>query len=221
MPDPTGPSQEQQAVSLVGAQPVMPLRVRLRRLASRIRRFPERALHPLRRRKARQIITTGSTPTSILVLCYGNVCRSPYAAHAIVRALPEPFRGGVSVTSAGFVGPGRGSPADAVAVARRLGIDLTEHRSQVITPDSIAAADLVLVMDGSQQTAVRRRFSKLAQQVLVLGDFDPQPIEKRAIRDPWNQPVEVFDNSYRRIDRCVAEFVAALTGGEESRPSPR
>jgi protein-tyrosine phosphatase len=215
MQTPIGPSPDQPAHSLVGPSRAISLQTRAQRLASLIRRFPERALHPLRRGKVRRLLAISPFPRSILVVCYGNVCRSPYAASALMRALPEQFRE-VQVTSAGFVGPGRSSPTDAISVAAEMGIDLTPHRSQVLTPGGIDAAQLILVMDANQQTAVRRRFGKPPERVLILGDFDPEPIEKRAIRDPWNQSVEVFEDSYRRIDRCVAELVSALIGSDPS-----
>jgi protein-tyrosine-phosphatase len=68
-------------------------------------------------------------------------------------------------------------------------------------------------MDGDQQRAICRGFGKDRRDVLVLGDLDPLPIDRRAIRDPLNQPRAVFDASYDRIDRCLRELVAALASG--------
>jgi hypothetical protein len=41
---------------------------------------------------------------------------------------------------------------------------------------------------------------------MVLGDFDPAPVEARTIRDPVDQRRDVFDQVYERIARCVREF---------------
>jgi len=49
------------------------------------------------------------------------------------------------------------------------------------------------------------------RDVVILGDFDPGRIETREIRDPVEQPKEVFELSYARIDRCIGEFVRAVS----------
>jgi hypothetical protein len=51
--------------------------------------------------------------------------------------------------------------------------------------------------------------------VLVLGDLDPEPIETRVIRDPVEQPKEVFELSYSRIERCVEELARAVAVSAE------
>lgn len=145
-------------------------------------------------------------PQSVLVVCHGNICRSPYAAALLRRSLPSQIR----VGSAGFVGPGRSCPVVAVEVAAARGLDLSGHRSQVLTPPEVFAADLILVMDTTQHWAMRALFGRGGDDVLLLGDLDPGAIETREIRDPWEQPREVFELSYNRIDRCVAELVRAL-----------
>ncbi|MFW6193280.1 MAG: hypothetical protein ACOC83_07315, partial [Gemmatimonadota bacterium] len=108
-----------------------------RRLAERVRGgarwvrwLPDRVLHPLRRRRARREVRTSAFAGPVLFVCQGNICRSPYAAGAFLRALPDGWRTRVAVSSAGFVGPGRGSPTTALRVASRRGVDLTAHRSR-------------------------------------------------------------------------------------------
>jgi hypothetical protein len=61
----------------------------------------------------------------------------------------------------------------------------------------------------SHARRLRRQFRRRAG-VLLLGDLDPGPIRTRAIRDPVEQPVQVFREVYARIDRCLEELVRAL-----------
>jgi len=112
--------------------------------------------------------------------------------------------------SAGFVGPNRPCPPEAMTAAARRGVDLSAHRSQLLTADIVCAADLIVVMDPTQGRVVCQRFGRLPRDILVLGDLDPCRIATRAIRDPVDQSVEVFEESYRRIERCVAELVRGL-----------
>lgn len=171
-----------------------------------LRRLPERLLHPVRRRAARARAARRGPPRLVLVVCHGNICRSPFAAALLRRLLP----GAIGVGSAGFIGPDRSPPAEATAAAARRGVDLAAHRSRLLTPALVRAADLILVMDPAQRDAVCARFGRRPRDVLVLGDFDPEPIAARAVHDPVDQALEVFEESYARIERCVQALALTL-----------
>ncbi len=168
-----------------------------------VRRFADRMMHPLRRRRAAARLRAGRHPQSVLFLCYGNICRSPYAAAALEATLPTELQRRVHVSSAGYFGPDRTSPPEAVRAAADRGVDLTRHRSRVVTSELLAPAELVVVMDPGQAVELRRRFGGRVERVLVLGDLDPEAIETRHIQDPLNQRQSVFQATYARIDRCV------------------
>jgi len=174
----------------------------------RVRRTPERILHQLRRRQALGALRRRRRPARLLAVCHGNICRSPFAAALLGHAL-APFA--IEVESAGFIGPNRHAPREAVTAAARRGVDLSEHRSRLLTADLVGAADLIMVMDPTQQRIVCERFGRWPRDVVVLGDLDPAPVEGRTIRDPINQTVEVFDQSYARIERCVRALAGALS----------
>ena len=178
-----------------------------RRMARRVGRIPQRLLHPLRRRAAAALLRSGRAPGVVLVVCHGNICRSPYAAGALRRRLPAAFAAAVRVDSAGFVGPHRGAPPEAIQVAAGRGVDLSGHRSKLLTPQMVAGADLIVVMEARQATTIAGFYRRARRDILVLGDLDPWPIETRTIRDPFEQPAEVFEASYARIDRCLDELV--------------
>jgi len=176
-------------------------------LLSRVRRTPERWLHPLRRRKAFEILRARPRPKILLVMCHGNICRSPIAA-ALLRRELAPL--GITVESAGFIGFNRPAPAEAVTAAERHSVDLSTHRSRLVTTALIRAADLVVVMDPRQRRLVCERFGRSPSDVMVLGDFDSARVDARTIRDPVDQSRVVFEQVYERIARCVREFVTVL-----------
>jgi len=177
-------------------------------LLKRLRRVPSRVLQRLRRQQAIKALRARRLPASVLVICHGNLCRSPFAAALLRRVVP---RRGVRVDSAGFVGPGRPSPPHAVAAAGPYGVDLSTHRSELLTPHRVRAADVIVVMDPAQRREICDRFGRARRDVLVLGDFDPEPAETRRIRDPVEQPLVVFEESYARIERCVRELARAIS----------
>jgi len=176
-------------------------------LLLRVRRTPERLLHPLRRRKALEALRGRPRPATLLVVCHGNICRSPMAAALLVRELAPH---GIDVQSAGFVGFNRPPPVEALLAARRHGVDLTGHQSRLVTADLARAADLIVVMDSTQRRVVCERFGRRPSDVIILGDVDPGLGETRTIRDPVDQDQEVFNRVYERISRCVRELASAL-----------
>lgn len=169
----------------------------------------ERLLHGHRRRRAGRRLAR-LRPRSVLVVCRGNLCRSPYAARRLEALLPPGLRQGIRVASAGFLAPGHHPPAPAVSASRHLGIDLAGHRSTQLTPELIQDADLVLVMEPEQQRAICSVQRRPPASTMLLGDFDPEPRSPRVIADPYGQAVEPLLECYRRIDRCVAEVAGIL-----------
>ena len=167
------------------------------------RHTPDRLLHPWRRRALLRRLRSRGGAASVLFVCHGNICRSPYAATAMLLHLPKPFRGVIATDSAGFIGPDRPSPPEAIEVAATRGVDLARHRSKMLTSAIVAKADLICVMDQRQRRAVCIQYGRSSQGVILLGDLDPLPIETRAIQDPNEQPAAVFRSTYDRIDRCV------------------
>lgn len=184
-----------------------------RRLVQAIRRVPDRLLHRSRHRDVHRTISSRPRPRRVLVVCYGNICRSPFAALRL-QQLVAPL--GVAVESAGFVGEGRPSPAEGIEAARHFRVELTAHRARVITAQLALGSDLIVVMDARQAAAIRSILTTGAP-VVVLGDCDPQFADTRAIADPVAQPVEVFLASYTRIDRCVRQLATMLRRGAASR----
>lgn len=189
---------------------------------SSIRHKPDRWLHRARHRRAVLAVAgrVQHPEARVLVVCYGNICRSPYAAAVIRRALAPR---GVPVDSAGIIGAGRRIPAHAHATALKRGADLSAHRSQLLTPALVRAASLIIVMDTAQRDHVLRSYVCDPSAIVLLGDLDPEPIEKRAIRDPYDQSLEVFEEVFARIDRCgavIAGCAGAGAAGDTGAPEP-
>ena len=170
-------------------------------------------LHPLRRRAAIRRLERLDGVTSILFVCHGNICRSPYAAGALRRDLPENTRLGVRIECAGFAGPGRLSPGAAVTTAAKRGVDLAGHRSQVVDRELVRAADLVVVMDANQRRAITQRFEAARQRVMILADLLPGFYDGRQIPDPIDEPLQAYERAYSLIDQSVATLGSVLIRG--------
>lgn len=201
-----------------GARPSAPVttpRARESTWVRELRHLPDYLLHN-RRRQAARLQLRNLKPRSILFVCHGNICRSPFAAAVFTRESAAVGSNRINVASAGFMGPERASPMKALAAGRRRGVDISAHRSSILAEDSLRSADLVVVMSVEQAHAVRARLGARSPRLLVLGDLDPSPITRRTIADPWGGSDFAFDASYERIDRCVRELVRIIQQAEES-----
>jgi protein-tyrosine phosphatase len=103
---------------------------------------------------------------TVLVVCIGNICRSPMAEALLALALP-----GMTIQSAGL-GAVIGAPADPISIAlmAEAGLDISTHRGQQISTPLVMNAELVLVMDRQQQQEVHRRYPTSAGKVFCLGE---------------------------------------------------
>jgi protein-tyrosine phosphatase len=169
------------------------------------RNLPDRMLHRRRHREVRERLSRMQSPREILVVCYGNVCRSPYLQAVLQRALPD-----VAVESAGFVGSGRAVPEISLALSAKRGLDLSLYRSRPLAQSTVRSADLVIVMDSNQARQMGILFPMIHAPIVVAGDLDPEFDSGRAITDPWNAPSDVFESSFNRLDRCAATLVHIL-----------
>ena len=182
----------------------------LRAVYHAVRNAPDRILRGPRHRRAIATVRALGTPRTIFVVCLGNVCRSPYLAAVLQRALPH-----VDVRSAGFIGAGRPVPEASREEAARRGLDLSSFRSGPIHAAFARSSDLVIVMDVEQRTRLVRLAGVERSRIVIAGDLDPLPAPRRAIFDPWKHGADVFAETFDRLDRCAESIVANLL------PAPR
>jgi protein-tyrosine phosphatase len=96
-----------------------------------------------------------------------------------------------------------GRPADPIAVEllAERGIDISGHRARKLTPEMIATADLVLVMEAAQQQEIERLSKAARGRVHRLGRFGSYDVE-----DPYRLPRAAFERALRQIERGLDDF---------------
>ena len=147
--------------------------VRLRGLRLYLKHFQQPRV--LRRLRQRPIKT-------VLVLCYGNICRSPLAAAMAAKRFPN-----VAFSSAVFYPTaGRRSPEFVIAAAERLGVDLSGHGSKRVDAKMVEEAELVVIMDIRNQELLQEAFPRAREKALFLGMLLPSP--QLEIKDPIDNP---------------------------------
>ena len=201
--------------------PFEPAHSPIRTLGRALKRAPERLLHPIRRRRSHRRLRALGVPASILVVCRGNICRSPFGERYLERLFQ---RSGldVHVRSAGFMSGGRCPPSDAQEAAAEHGLDLSDHRSAILSAAAVRDSDVVLVMEPVHARLLIADFPEIEPRVFLLGDFDPDPvIELRTVRDPIKRGLDEYRHCYRRMARCLRCLVANYTELATPRGSPR
>lgn len=99
------------------------------------------------------------TPTSLLFVCLGNICRSPMAEGVFRRMAAEAgLRDAIRIDSAGTGDWHVGEPPDrrAIAAAARRGIDITGLRARQVYENDLQSFGHILVMDRSNLAALQR-----------------------------------------------------------------
>lgn len=133
----------------------------------------------------------------ILVVCVGNICRSPMAEYLLKAALPRRY-----VHSAG-ISALIDYPADdkAQRCMQRMGINIHEHRAKKLNGDMIRKADLILVMSKNQQQYLEQIWPFAKGKIFRLGHW--QSIN---IADPYQKDQTFFDETCQQIQQCVNDW---------------
>lgn len=170
---------------------------------------------------------------SVLVLCTGNLCRSPLTEALLIDRLREAGLH-ADVSSAGLAAPkGRQPDKNLLQVADEHGVDVSGHRSRPVSAEMVAQADLILVMTHRHRDEVAKLDQPAADRTALLrpaawkarvaaGDFTFEqwartlvadvPLSERSrhrgddIADPVGRPLR----HYRTMAADVESYVDSL-----------
>jgi hypothetical protein len=103
------------------------------------------ALAPVRRAQAARVRRLARRARTILFVCHGNICRSPFAEVYARKVFDDVSDGGaIRVISSGyFPKSGRCSPDEAQAAVEAFGLSLAAHRSSVVSEQAVTESDLI------------------------------------------------------------------------------
>lgn len=141
----------------------------------------------------------------ILIVCTGNICRSPMAEALMRRQMDESGRT-VQVRSAG-VGALEDQPADppTQALMRARGIDLSAHRARQVTPALARWADLILVMESYQREALLDIDPTARGKTYLLGHW-----AGKEVPDPYRQPEKLYNQALELIEEGLGTWRGKL-----------
>lgn len=140
--------------------------------------------------------------TKVLMVCLGNICRSPLA-EGILRSKINPQH--VFVDSAGTGAWHSGELPDkrSIAIARKYGIDLTDQRARLFLVEDFDRFDHIYVMDQSNYKNVCRlapNEEAIGKVQLILNESHPD--QNREVPDPYYGGDSGFDHVFQMLDEA-------------------
>ena len=141
--------------------------------------------------------------TKVLMVCLGNICRSPLAEGILKSKLSDSFM----VDSAGTANYHTGSQPDkrSIAVARKYGLDITHLRGRQFTVNDFDTFDLIYVMDESNyQNVIRlaRNQEHIDKVDMILNLV--YPYQNYDVPDPYYGGDQGFENVYKMLDEACS-----------------
>jgi protein-tyrosine phosphatase len=168
-----------------------------------------------------------ATVDSVLFVCKGNICRSPFAAGLARRLALHAGLSTLRCESAGLsASQAARSPQDACATAAGYGVTLGLDSPLQITDAMIASFDIIVVMEAWQALELAERYPARRDRVFLLPLLErPLPFgyARYHIADPFGHGPDAFSSSFARIDKALRAFVATLVsarGRVSERPAP-
>lgn len=141
----------------------------------------------------------------IIIICIGNICRSPMA-EALLRERLKEIDPLISVSSAGLAALVN-ERADCLAQELMLerGLNISNHRARQATQQILFNSDLILTMEAGHQEQIHTMLPAIRGRVHTLGkwsDFD--------IPDPYQKPKGAFEQALVLIEQGIAEWQEKL-----------
>lgn len=154
--------------------------------------------------KARRAL---SIAKRVLFVCKGNICRSPFAQYYCAQAV---FQGSAEVMSCGYYPEkGRVCPKEAVNAAKAMGVDLSAHRSSVISEEIVRQAQVIFIFDEENSKTLITRYPFATRKTYRIGLLAQEgPI---SIKDPYGGTINDFKETYQTIICALDSYKNSCT----------
>jgi protein-tyrosine phosphatase len=148
--------------------------------------------------------------TKILMVCLGNICRSPLAEGILKSKLPSDA---FFVDSAGTANYHVGCTPDkrSIAVARKYGLNISNCSGRQFTVADFDTFDYIYVMDTSNYKHVlglARHEHDKSKVKLIMDELYPN--QNYDVPDPYYGGDEGFDNVYKMLDEACSKIAKSL-----------
>jgi protein-tyrosine-phosphatase len=159
----------------------------------------------------------GGASRLLLVVCTGNICRSPMAEGLLRTRLAAEGLDGWRIESRGLHAVvGRPATAEAVRALEELGLDIRAHRGRQMSVKDARAAELILALETWQRDAIRQMVPEAPGKVQLLTHYQAEGPD-RDIEDPYGTPYRFYCSCRGEIEQAVEAVVEHLKGDSSPR----
>lgn len=139
---------------------------------------------------------------NILIVCIGNICRSPMVEALLKDALINKGKKNYTISSAGLGALVDHRP-DKIACELMLekGLNISEYRATQLNQEMILKADLILVMESAHKERIVHKEPSAKGKVFRLGEWGGFEIE-----DPYRQERKEFAEAMRLIEKGIKDW---------------
>nr|WP_292960650.1 low molecular weight protein-tyrosine-phosphatase [Muricauda sp. UBA7809] len=147
--------------------------------------------------------------TKVLMVCLGNICRSPLA-EGILQSKIDPDK--VFVDSAGTAGYHVGNPPDerSIAVAQKYGLNIKNQRCRKFSRNDFKQFDHIYVMDRSNFSDVASLANNQQEAGKVKLLLSEVELGIQEVPDPYYGGADGFENVYQMIDTACEAIAKKL-----------
>jgi protein-tyrosine phosphatase len=143
----------------------------------------------------------------IVMVCLGNICRSPLAEGILASKLPQD-KFGVDSAGTGSWHIGQSPDERSIAVAKKNGVDISNQRGRQFSSADFDTFDYIFVMDNSNYDnviALAETNQQKEKVKLIMNELTPQ--QNKDVPDPYFGMHNGFDIVYTMLDE-VCEIIA-------------
>ncbi|MFN3068182.1 protein tyrosine phosphatase [Serratia sp. J2] len=143
---------------------------------------------------------------SILVVCIGNICRSPIGERLLKKAFPNK-----KISSAGLGAlVGHAADPNSISVSKVHNISLEGHQAKQLTAQMCRDYDLILVMERKHLEGVCRLAPEVRGKTLLFAHW----LEQKEIPDPYKKSYEAFEYVFDSLNKSVDKWIPVLSSGK-------
>lgn len=143
----------------------------------------------------------------ILIVCAGNICRSPFAEVVMKKLLPQK-----NISSAGLITAKsrlEGKPASEPAqiLAKNLGYNLLDHKAKQTTTLLLKEADLILVMEQEQKKSLQKLAPEVTGKTMLMSHW----CGEYNIFDPYQKAEQAYLEAFAKVQEAAKAWSQKLS----------